>query len=323
MKSTMNEIDATSAIMELMKQVLIIGSNSTDMGEVEMMARYREFFDVGASEVTFTGLHFDQLGIILSESEFSIIDTVHNKELNEYDLIAFRGKVRLNVEMAYCVSRYALIHNVTFFNDYSPYGSFSKVVQSVAFFELGVPFIKTLYSTRTSEFHKLITKHLSTPFIVKDSYGSHGADNYLLENLPALRQLNLSTDKRYVAQDYFENKCDYRILCIGNEELIIRRTAKGSTHLNNTSMGATADLVEGQFLPPIAIKQAHKIADTLKMGIAGVDLLYNEKTGVYKFLEINSQPQLTSGAFVPQKQQLLHRYLRKKLSISSDKDSKP
>jgi glutathione synthase/RimK-type ligase-like ATP-grasp enzyme len=119
-----------------------------------------------------------------------------------------------------------------------------------------------------------------------------------------------SPNIKFIAQSYFPNKCDYRILCAGDSELVIRRTAVGNSHLNNTSQGGSAELVASEFLPVKAIEEAHLIASSLKMSIAGVDLLYNEETQEYSFLEVNSQPQLKSGAFTKEKQQLVSGFLR-------------
>lgn len=250
-----------------------------------------------------------------SPSSFVIRDEKNKAELKDYDLIVFRGKIRANSELAYCISRYCNINNVTFFNDYTPYRPASKVSQAVTFFELGARFTKTVYSLHSARFRQAALDELEFPFIVKDSYGAHGDNNHLVRTVEQLDTiLNESPDIKFIAQEFFPNDCDYRVLCIGDERLVIRRKASGDTHLNNTSQGGTAEIVDASFFAPGVLEIASDIANELKMGIAGVDLLYNDQTGDYSFLEVNSQPQLGTGAFPAEKQELVARYIQKLLS---------
>ena len=292
------------------KQVLVIGGKTTDEGESEIMFGYAEYFVEGLAETNASFVHFDELSVVIAPDSFVVYDHRNGREVREYDLVIFRGKIRANSELAYCVSRYCVLNNVTFFNNYTPYRPASKVSQALTFYELGVAFTKTLYAMQPSILEQLIASELSVPFILKDSYGSHGNDNYLVSDANQLKELlAASSDKRFIAQSFFPNNCDYRVLCIGEESFIIRRMAHGDSHLNNTSQGGTAEVVEQSYLPAESLAGAHAIAHHLEMGIAGVDLLYNEQTGEYAFLEVNSQPQLNSGAFPLKKQQVVRRYI--------------
>ena len=292
------------------KQVLIIGGRTTDIGESKLMEEYADYFVAGTEGILSSFVHFDELSFVIAPDEYRIYDHRNRHELSAYDLIIFRGKIRANSELAYCVSRYCTLNKIPFFNDYTPYRPASKVSQAVTFHELGVPFTKTIYAMNTTILRQVIASELSLPFIVKDSYGAHGNDNYLVHEASELDDiLEHSADKRFIAQDFFANDCDYRVLCIGDESFIIRRTSNDGSHLNNTSQGGAAEIVDVSFFPVESIRQAHVIARELKMGIAGVDLLYNDKTGEYAFLEINSQPQLNSGAFPSEKQLVVRRFI--------------
>ncbi len=292
------------------RSVLIIGGRNTDHGESEVMAGYASYFIKGVKNVTASYAHFDDLSFVIAPDRFAIYDHRNECSLDTYDLIVFRGKIRINNELAYCVSRYCTLNNIQFFNDYTPYRPASKVSQAVTFHELGVQFTKTVYAMRPDILRRVVETELTTPFILKDSYGSHGNDNYLVNSFDAaVAILNDSSEKKFIAQEFFPNDCDYRILCIGAETFIIRRRANRESHLNNTSQGGTAEIVPETFFPSVSIEQAHAIASDLRMGIAGVDLLYNENTGEYAFLEVNSQPQLNSGAFPAEKQEVVRRYI--------------
>lgn len=275
------------------------------------MKAYAEFFAADATDLTVAFAHFNELSIVIAPHVFSIYDHRNNRPLNDYDLIIFRGKVRASGELAYCVSRFAALNEIPFLNDYTPYRPTSKVSQAVTFYELGIRFTKTVYAIDPNTLDTVIRNELQTPFILKDSLGSHGESNYLLHMNAELNQI-VQRDQaiKYVAQDYFANDCDYRLLCVGRDQMIIRRRANGDTHLNNTSQGGTAEIVVTDFLPASAIEEAHRLCDHVGMSIAGVDLLYDEASGDYAFLEINSQPQLMTGAFPEQKQALVSRFLQ-------------
>ena len=106
-------------------------------------------------------------------------------------------------------------------------------------------------------------------------------------------------------QEFIPNDGDYRILVAGDNILGIERKAVEGSHLNNTSQGGSARLVSQDVLPEGMIADARRIARHLDMTIAGVDALIDKHTGEYYFLEVNSQPQLMSGAYVNQKEQLI------------------
>ena len=293
-----------------MKHVLLIGGKTSDQDETEIMAGYATYFVDGINNVEASYVHFDELYIAVEPGRYVVFDTRNQRMLNYYDLIIFRGKIRADSELAYCVSRLCSINNIPFFNDYSPYRAASKVSQAITFFELNVNFMKTLYSMNNTILRDRTEKELKLPFILKDSYGAHGNSNYLIRDYTQLDEiLEKQKDVKFIAQAFFPNECDYRIVCIGDRELVIRRSAHGDSHLNNTSQGGSAEIVDSSFLPHSIIESGHSISNKLSMGIAGVDLLYNEETKDYAFLEVNSQPQLNSGAFPIEKQLLVKDYI--------------
>jgi glutathione synthase/RimK-type ligase-like ATP-grasp enzyme len=298
-----------------MKHALVIGGRTTDsidgQDSPSHMAAYATYFAADIVDLDVRFAHFDELSLVVSPDSFLIYDHKNLRSLSDYDLIIFRGKVRANGELAYCVSRFAALNGIKFFNDYTPYRPASKVSQAVTFHELGIRFTKTIYAMDPDIFDATVKRELKTPFILKDSLGSHGESNYLLRSYDELGQI-ITRDQniKYLAQDYFANDCDYRLLCVGKDQLILRRRASGDTHLNNTSQGGTAEIVETDFLPSSAVREAHLLCDHVGMSIAGVDLLYDEASGDYAFLEINSQPQLMTGAFPKEKQALVARFLQ-------------
>lgn len=292
-----------------MKSVLIIGGISTERNNFQ----YGQFFTEFIKDYYFEAANYDELSYIITPSKFSILVTKLGKEISEYDLVIFRGRLLQNHRFAYVISLYLKHHGTPFFNDYSFYRSSSKLTQAAYFFEQKVPFVDTYFSLNKDDFKKIISDNLSLPFVLKDDTGSHGENNFLIKSKAELNQkLNKENELTYIAQPYHANTHDYRVLVAGAQPpLVIKRIAGRGTHLNNTSRGADAELVNE--LPQRLIKTSKRLAERLGMSLAGVDILPDSQTGEYFFLEINSQPQILTGAFVEEKRvaikKLLNNYL--------------
>jgi glutathione synthase/RimK-type ligase-like ATP-grasp enzyme len=176
-----------------------------------------------------------------------------------------------------------------------------KLAQTHMFYLQGMPFIETLFSLDNQRLAE-VAGTLGYPLILKDNLGSHGENNFLLNNREELEKRLRNTEADMLVQKYHPNDCDYRVLVAGDKRpLVLKRTAVAGSHLNNTSQGGTAELDE---LPADLLEQSKNLAKELKMAVAGVDILRDKSSGEMLFLEINSQPQLLSGAFVGQKRKL-------------------
>lgn len=280
-----------------MSKVLILGGLSTDEDRSEYGQSLSKFIDGHEFDVA----NFDELTFSIGPSKFSIIVSKLGKELLSYDLVMFRGAVRGHRDLAYIISRYMSLHNKQFFNDYSVYRSPTKLAQAAYFFEQKVPFVNTYFALNSVDYRQLIDDNLNYPFILKDNVGSHGQNNFLIKSPEELEEkLKNNSTIQFIAQDFHPNECDYRVLVMGDiKPLIIKRKAANGSHLNNTSQGGAADLVED--LPGELLAQSIRLAKNAGMMLAGVDILPNLETGTHYFLEMNSQPQILTGAFVTEK----------------------
>ncbi len=282
-----------------MKQILILGGLASDKSP---QTPYAETLNQSMPSYHFTETRFDQLVVKIAPDNFQIRDIQSNKDISDYDLVILRGTIRKNSEMAYVTSRYLKQKHVQFFNDYSMYWPSSKLAQAVLFYESKAPFLATYYSQDTDQLRKLSEAELDYPIIIKDNYGSHGLRNYLVNsNAQFSDVMGANSGLEFISQKFCPNDYDYRILIMGGKKpLQIKRTRSTDTHLNNTSQGGAAELVED--LPQSIIQLAQQLATELKMTTAGVDVLKDNGTGQFYFLEINSQPQIISGAFMSEKQ---------------------
>jgi glutathione synthase/RimK-type ligase-like ATP-grasp enzyme len=155
---------------------------------------------------------------------------------------------------------------------------------------------------------------LDFPIVVKGSRASKGEHNHLVRSLDELQSLDLETNGEYLMQVAIPNQCDYRVLVMGNEvKVVIRRTRiDKNSHLNNTSQGATADLLpEHQWPAGLTELSVHAAKALGRDDIAGVDILIDEKTGELYVLEVNKTPHMAIGApnVIKNKLSALYEYL--------------
>ena len=129
-------------------------------------------------------------------------------------------------------------------------------------------------------------------------------------------------DEAWVVQRFIENDGDYRVVVLGDhsETVIFRQRPKDAdTHLNNTSQGASAMLVDISALPQGLCEDAVAAAQVNGLAVAGVDMMVDQKTGRHVILEVNGAPQLATGAFPEEKMRSYTEYLSRQLDKVSSK----
>lgn len=96
----------------------------------------------------------------------------------------------------------------------------------------------------------------------------------------------------------------------GTASLVIRRIGDGSSHLNNTSQGGAAEIVPLDEVKPHVLEVAERAAKLLRLQVAGVDVMFDERTGEAYFIEVNNAPQISSGSFTDEKASLYAKMIR-------------
>jgi glutathione synthase/RimK-type ligase-like ATP-grasp enzyme len=297
-----------------MKHILTIGGISNSQADVDEIRDYAAGVQTAAAdtaEVQYT--HLDTLDFVFAPGEFRIYDTKNRRSLQDNDLIILRSKMRLYGALAYCLSKFCQAHDIPHFNDYSGYFNGTKIVQAVLFYELDVPFLKTVYALDPGVLLQAIRRELTPPFIIKDAHGAHGRDNYLVRSYDeAAGILSAHPNTQFIAQEFCPNSKDYRVLILDDKHLVFSRTGEDGSHLNNTSQGGQA-VLEPNAIPAALLADAHRIAKGMHLDLAGVDIIPNSETGALYFLEVNSQPQVFTGALLPEKAALYQEFLSKRL----------
>lgn len=292
------------------KQILLIGNDRTEDDTHQYHEDYVAFFgrsfEQVNTDVEIQWTLLQDLYIEVGDGDFRVVDTKDGRDIGDYDLILLRGEgFRAQFDVLKAVSEYAKNSDTPIINDYSGFRDSSKLGQAVSFHLAELPVAKSVYVNRAV----LEGKHaiaIDFPCVMKAVFGAHGNDNYVVHSLEEVRRITQDSSLRFVLQRMIPNDGDYRILVSGDQEvLVIERKAIEGSHLNNTSQGGSARLMPEDALPAGMVTDARRIACQLDMTIAGVDALVDKYTGEYYFLEVNSQPQLMSGAYVEEKERLI------------------
>lgn len=292
-------------------KILVVGGHSTDKDSTDQMAQYRELFTVDKARSNTNYCFLDELVFTVSPNAFEVSDTRNGLSVKNYDLVVFRGKIRAYSRIAYCLSLFLEENNMKSLNNYLLYRSPSKLAQAITMYQLGLNFPKTISCDQPEHFLSAIKEELTLPIILKDTHGSHGKLNFLVNSHSEIQNiLKKHSGVSFIAQESIPNDgSDYRILIAGEDKLAIKRQANNESHLTNTSQGGEASLLKADELPESVLKQARAFAKRLNMDIAGVDVIKNTVTDQFVFLEINSQPQLVTGAFPAEKKQIIQDLL--------------
>lgn len=310
-----------------MKTFLVITSaKSTDKDNAwEKREQYvQEFY--GGLDALLKGISvayttYDDIVCQIKDGAVEIIDTRHNLNLGNVDIVHFKNWMFDNEEAA-MIAFYLREHKVPFFNSEVDAGlAWGKISQMVRLAMGGVLVPNTFFAKKA----KLITAFkdgqlpvdLSFPLIMKADGGAKGNDNYLVKDAEVAIAIltEASADKEFVLQEYHPNDGDYRFLFIGTDEppLVFTRQAQDGSHLNNTSKGGKGDFVKIDTLPAEYLSIARQAASILRREISGVDILVNKETGQPYVLEVNSTPALATGYGVPTKMKKFATFLQQVL----------
>jgi glutathione synthase/RimK-type ligase-like ATP-grasp enzyme len=299
-----------------MKHVLIVAGMSTIPEYIENAQELEGYMAdtlKGVADCTVTFL--DDIAYTMDNGSFIAYDTRNKRDLTEYDAVFIRARgMKSFMSHAFYLSRYCTYNGIPCPNDYSPYYTGTKISQTIIFLEEQAPFIKTLYTVHNQELIRLARDTFAFPYILKAVSASHGDSNYLVKDQAhAERIIADEPEADFMAQAFCPNDRDYRLLLMGSSYLLFERRGKEDSHLNNTSAGGIATLSHDA-LPDSIVAKARDVANRLGLSISGPDIMPNLETGEFYFLEINSQPQLRTGALLEEKQALLRHFFEETLA---------
>lgn len=132
---------------------------------------------------------------------------------------------------------------------------------------------------------------LRYPFIQKPNNGSKGKGVELINNEHELGQFTQDIH-RQVYQNFIRNSGDYRAFILGGRLLgAIKRTPAKGEFLNNISRGGRAEVVTDPKILSELRRIGTVVASIFELSLCGVDIIFDEETRTYFFLEVNTVPQ--------------------------------
>jgi glutathione synthase/RimK-type ligase-like ATP-grasp enzyme len=250
--------------------------------------------------------NFKNLSIEIIDEKLNAYVLSDKIELNSFEAVYFKSYFR-HQEQAAAITDVVNEHGIKFYgHELSNYIPVHKLSQLTRLTRNKVRVPNTIYMPTECyvEHYSEIVRKLGKDFIFKAIDASQGEDNYIVNSRDQLKSIvNNNQDRYFIAQTFIPNQSDIRVIIIKNRiKLILERSrSSDDTHLNNTSQGASAKLIEiksfDQRLKDIALKAA----EAMGRDVAGVDIMLESGTNTPYVLEVNASPQIARGVFTKDK----------------------
>ena len=150
--------------------------------------------------------------------------------------------------------------------------------------------IKTPKTIQTINYnYNDISKHLGKTFVIKDNFGEHGDNVFLINNA---KELQPFIDKpNYIFQEYIKESCgkDIRLYVVGDKVIgAIERFSVNGDFRSNVSLGGESKVIS---IPKTIETQTIKLAKKMGLTICGIDYLFDGKN--YLLCEVNGNAGLS------------------------------
>lgn len=287
-----------------MKKILVLSSAESEY-TVEANQIFVSEITARLDDVVVETCHYRDISLHITPGSISATRISTGALLNEYDLVYFKSFYRYS-EVAAAVADYLKQENKKYIcHELDSAISFSKLTQYSRLSRRHLPVIPTVFVERQSwkSGVQIITDTFGFPCIFKAIDAKGGDANYKVDSSEELLEIVERHTGDFVAQQMVPNEYDLRVLIADGEvrRVIKRQRLDDTTHLNNTSKGASAVLVPVEELDETTRRIACEAAAEFSREIAGVDIMTNSQTGEVVILEVNASPQVATGAFREEK----------------------
>jgi len=306
-----------------MARVLILFTEESIDSDTARPEALQQLLQSTAPDLSVDVATFQDVVFSLAPNNVSVYIPHLGRDIAEYGAVYLRRIEQYSNE-AVAVGKYCLAKHVPVFDEEIALrpGSTSKLTQYIQLALEGLPIPTTIYSITGGRLLDSLAhpQHgLAFPIILKAINGSRGEDNYYVETIQQARDLIAEHHSVFfLAQQFIPNSSDYRIwVCGGKLGPILART-RVTGHMNNTSQGAQATLVEDPSkLPAKVLEDSIRASKLLYRTIAGVDIVFanDDIHGAYFILEVNRNPQIEGTQFEDLKANALAEYF---LSVVKD-----
>jgi len=260
---------------------------------------YRVWFDSGEkflaaarkSGIELVPVHYDDLILKQKGTGFDIY--YQGEPLSDFSLFYFRA-VGEATEWANLLVAYAKSKQIPFVDEYLGIWGPARRLKSfsgIILAENRVAYPQTSLVSREDRLFEEV-KNFSFPLILKVSKGGrHGIGTLLVKDEQMLARVIKGRIERssFLLQEYLPNDGDYRLFLVGYQVLGgFKRQKKEEKLVLNRSAGTSANLEK---IPSQIINLAQKAASVLKVEVAAIDLVINQKTGQPVIIEVNEAPE--------------------------------
>lgn len=255
--------------------------------------------------VKLTDILFD-----ISNDSIEVIDSKTNTPFTSFSAVLMTNwfsHSSVRKDIAYSLALYLQANNVPFVNTETLYSrSTSKLSQLMLAALHEVPISRTVFCLNLQVLQEYLGSiGFASPFIFKNAHASRGNGNYLLTEIEdiAAHKKEHSETSPFIAQSFVpSDKSDYRLFVVnGKAQLVIRRIGQSDSHLNNTSAGASTELVDPSSMSAEVLSIVETMSRLLHREVTGIDVIFDAQSGKPYFLEANPIPQIATGSNVTAK----------------------
>lgn len=241
---------------------------------------------------------FSDLIFTIDKGKVEIAIEGTDYQIQDFDLVYFRRVGGKFFSMAGTLGICLEAFGIKFFDStFKEIGVGDKLTSYVRLSLVGLPTIPAYFCWHTKIFEKReeIIERLGLPLVAKQLSLQRGEGVFLIKKIEDFDLLNKDfSQSQFLFQKYCLGNDEYRLLVLGDKIGSFEKKIKNNPDefRANIALGAKEEFIDIQKVPQEMREIALKAAKTLKIEIAGVDTLVDEKNQTW-LLEVNRGPGLT------------------------------
>lgn len=251
---------------------------------------------------------------IYDDKKARVFDKEHAINVSKYTFVYFKSWQSMPEEAA-SLAHYLGSVGIPYVDTQVRHEYIAKTTNQMAMWAAGVAVPASIWGASGQLRDYVSRTKLNYPIIIKAVHGQKGKDNYLAKTRGEALGILDSAEAPMMVQEFIPNDGDFRVGVYGSvARWAIYRRSGDKSHLNNTSAGGTAELVEVSDLPQGVAKLAEGAAKACDLEISGVDVVIHRDTGKLYIFEANQGSQIVTGAFSESNMMAFDEGLRSMLS---------
>lgn len=248
------------------------------------------------AEVDYVALE-DLIFRVYSRQKARVFDPERNIEVSDYSFVYFKSWQSMPDE-ASALAHYLEGIGVPYADTQVKGEMRTKTTNQMAMWAVGVPTPPSVWGSGAVLLNYISKKSFDYPVVIKAIDGEKGKENYLAHSRQEALTILKTSDHPMILQEFVPNEGDYRIGVYGGvARWGIYRRSGGTSHLNNTSAGGSAELLDIKMVDDTILHLAEDAAYACGLVISGVDVVQHAQTKQLYVFEANQGSQIVTGAF--------------------------